>query len=118
MSASNPAITFPQGKILQVGDIPLFGRKTVSLPVELTGNMPSSAAGYDYPALKETYPQELLDLFQESLEAAAPRTVSPYWSDISGALQARFHPPSSVDGDTPGEAQTFIEDVLKQEDLL
>lgn len=88
------------------------------LNAELTGNMPSSAAGYDYPALKETYPQELLDLFQESLEAAAPRTVSPYWSDISGALQARFHPPSSVDGDTPGEAQTFIEDVLKQEDLL
>lgn len=88
------------------------------LNAELTGNMPSSAAGYDYPALKETYPQELLDLFQESLDAAAPRTVSPYWSDISGALQARFHPPSAVDDKTPGKAQTFIKDVLQQKDLL
>lgn len=88
------------------------------LNAKLTGNMPSSAAGYDYPALKETYPQELLDLFQESLDAAAPRTVSPYWSDISGALQARFHPPSAVDDKTPGKAQTFITDVLKQKDLL
>ena len=31
---------------------------------ELTGNMPASAAGYEYPALKKIYPQELLDLFQ------------------------------------------------------
>ncbi|WP_158296666.1 extracellular solute-binding protein, partial [Nocardioides albidus] len=85
---------------------------------DLTGNMPSSPAGYDYPALKETYPQELLDLFQESLEAAAPRTVSPYWSDISGALQSRFHPPSSVDDDTPDKAKKFITDVLHQKDLL
>ncbi|WP_188113299.1 extracellular solute-binding protein [Nocardioides humilatus] len=85
---------------------------------EMTGNMPSSPAGYDYPALKDIYPQELLDLFQESLDAAAPRTVSPYWSDISGALQSRFHPPSSVDEDTPADAQKFIEDVLHQRSLL
>lgn len=88
------------------------------LNAELTGNMPSSAAGYDWPALKEIYPQDLLDLFQQSLEAAAPRTVSPYWSDISGALLSRFHPPSSVDEDTPEEAQAFIEDVLQQRSLL
>ncbi len=59
---------------------------------ELTGNMPASAAGYDYPALAKIYPQPLLDLFQESLDAAAPRTVTPYWSDISGALQSSWHP--------------------------
>lgn len=88
------------------------------LNAELTGNMPSSPAGYDYPALAEIYPQDLLDLFQQSLEVAAPRTVSPYWSDISGALQSRFHPPSSVDEDTPADAQAFIEDVLQQRSLL
>ena len=64
---------------------------------ELTGNMPASAQGYEYPALKDIYPQALLDLFQQSLEAAAPRTVSPYWSDISGALLNTWHPPDSVD---------------------
>jgi multiple sugar transport system substrate-binding protein len=88
------------------------------LNAELTGNMPSSAAGYDWPALKDIYPQDLLDLFQQSLDAAAPRTVSPYWSDISGALLSRFHPPSSVDDQTPEQAQAFIEDVLQQRSLL
>ncbi len=88
------------------------------LNAELTGNMPSSAAGYEWPALAKIYPQDLLDLFQSSLDAAAPRTVSPYWSDISGALQSRFHPPSSVDEDTPHDAQVFIEDVLQQRSLL
>lgn len=85
---------------------------------ELTGNMPASSAGYDYPALKEIYPQELLDLFQESLDAAAPRTVTPYWSDVSGGIQSEWHPPSAVDSDTPADSQSFIEDVLQGGRLL
>lgn len=85
---------------------------------ELTGNMPASAEGYEYPALKEIYPQELLDLFQESLDAAAPRTVTPYWSDISGGIQSTWHPPSAVDEDTPADSQQFIEEVLKGGRLL
>ncbi len=60
---------------------------------QLTGNMPASPAGYDDPKLKEIYPDELRALFQESLDAAAPRTVTPYWSDISGGLQSSWHPP-------------------------
>ena len=85
---------------------------------ELTGNMPASAAGYDYPALAEIYPQPLLDLFQESLDAAAPRTVTPYWSDISGAIQSSWHPPDGVDEQTPPDSQQFIEDVLHGRSLL
>jgi len=85
---------------------------------EMTGNMPASSAGYDYPALKDIYPQDLLDLFQESLDAAAPRTVTPYWSDISGGIQSVWHPPSSVNSDTPKESQDFIQDVLKGRRLL
>ncbi|GAA4380626.1 extracellular solute-binding protein [Nocardioides caricicola] len=85
---------------------------------ELTGNMPASAEGYDYPALKEVYPQELLDLFQESLDAAAPRTVTPYWSDISGAILNTWHPSNSVDQDTPADSQSFIDDVLHGRRLL
>ena len=85
---------------------------------ELTGNMPASSAGYDYPALAEIYPQELLDLFQESLDAAAPRTVSPYWSDISGALQSTWHPSDGVSDQTPAESQQFIDDVLQGRGLL
>ncbi len=85
---------------------------------ELTGNMPASSAGYDYAPLKEIYPPDLMELFQQSLDAAAPRTVTPYWSDISGAIQSTWHPPSSVSTDTPSESQTFIEDVLQGKTLL
>ncbi len=85
---------------------------------ELTGNMPASAAGYDYAPLKKIYPPDLMALFQQSLDEAAPRTVTPYWSDISGALQSTWHPPSSVTSETPADSQTFIEDVLQGKTLL
>ena len=52
-------------------------------------------AGYDYPALTEALPARTCSqLFQDSVDAAAPRTVTPYWSDISSALQSTWHPPS------------------------
>ena len=86
---------------------------------KLTGNMPASSAGYDYAPLKKIYPQSLLDLWEQSLQRAAPRTVSPYWSDISGALQTTWHPPSSVNPTTtPEKSAKFIHDVLKQKKLL
>ena len=85
---------------------------------EITGNMPASSGGYDYPPLRKIYPQDLLDLFQSSLEDAAPRTVTPYWSDISGAIQSTWHPPASVDEDTPGRSASFIEDILQGRKLL
>ena len=80
--------------------------------------MPASSAGYDYPALKKTYPADLLALFQESVDRAAPRPASPYWSDISGAIQSTWHSPVSVDQETPEQSATFIEDVLKGRSLL
>ncbi len=85
---------------------------------ELTGNMPASAKGYEYPALADIYPADLLTLFQDSVDAAAPRSVTPYWSDISSALQSTWHPPSSVNGDTPASSSTFIEQVIDGGKLL
>ena len=43
---------------------------------EITGNMPASQAGYDANgnALQKIYPAPLLELFQQSLDEAAPRT--------------------------------------------
>ena len=80
--------------------------------------MPASTAGYDYPALKESYPEDLLALFQESVDAAAPRTVTPYWSDISSSLQNTWHPSASVTEDTPPESQQFTQEVLEGRRLL
>ncbi len=92
--------------------------KSQGINAELTGNMPASAAGYDYPPLKKDYPADLLALFQESLDVAAPRSVTPYWGDISSAIQSTWHSPTSVDENTPQSSATFIEEVLKGKALL
>jgi multiple sugar transport system substrate-binding protein len=83
-----------------------------------TGNMPASPAAYDDPALKKAYPADLLALFQQSIDAAGPRPLSPYWSDISSALQSTWHPPDSVSQSTPQESASFITDVLNGDTLL
>lgn len=89
-----------------------------ALNAELTGNMPSGSAGYDAPKVKELFPPDLIALFQQSLQRAAPRTLTPYWSDISGAIQSIWHPPSGVSDQTPDKSKTFIEDVLQGRSLL
>ena len=89
------------------------GRYAVS-----SGNMPASAGGYAFPELKKAWPADLLALFQQSVNAAAPRTVSPYWSDISSSIQSTWHPPSGVDTDTPQNSSDFITDVLQGKRLL
>ena len=89
-----------------------------ALNAELTGNMPASAAGYEYPALADLYEPDLLQLFQDSVDAAAPRSVTPYWSDISSSLQSTWHPPASVDSDTPAESKSFIEQIIDGGRLL
>jgi trehalose/maltose transport system substrate-binding protein len=85
---------------------------------EMTGNMPASPGGYAYPPLADIYPADLLQLFQDSVNAAAPRSVTPYWSDISSSLQSTWHPPASVNADTPGKSKTFIEEIIDGGRLL
>src|SRR4051794_16680919 len=84
----------------------------------LTGNMPASPAGYQEPDIQKLFPADLIKLFEDSVNAAAPRTVTPYWSDISGAIQSTWHPPISVSQSTPGTSATFIHDVLTGKKLL
>ncbi len=96
----------------------LVSPESQGINAEMTGNMPASTKGYEYPELKDQYPADLLELFQTSVDAAAPRTVTPYWSDVSGSIQNIWHPPRSVTKDTPERSTVFIEDVLKGGDLL
>jgi multiple sugar transport system substrate-binding protein len=96
----------------------LTGPEMQGINADKTGNMPASTKGYEYEALQKSFPADLLQLFQDSVDAAAPRTVTPYWSDVSGSIQNIWHPPRSVDKDTPERSSVFIEDVLKGGDLL
>jgi multiple sugar transport system substrate-binding protein len=85
---------------------------------EITGNMPASTEGYQYQPLAKQYPDDLLQLFQDSVDAAAPRSVTPYWSDISSSRQNTWHPPASVNQDTPPESQDFTQQILEGGRLL
>jgi multiple sugar transport system substrate-binding protein len=83
-----------------------------------TGNMPASSAAYDDPGLKKAYPADLLTAFRESIDSAGPRPITPYWSDISSAMQSQWHPASSVTPATPQKSATFLRDVLHGNTLL
>ena len=61
----------------------------------LGGLPPTTESVYDNPKVKKAYP--FADLLRESIDAAAPRPVTPAYSDISLAIQKTFHPPSGID---------------------
>jgi multiple sugar transport system substrate-binding protein len=80
------------------------------------GNPAASAAVYDEPEIREAYP--MADAIRDSIDVAAPRVPTPYWSDVSSALQRAFHSPQSVNAQTPAEANQLITDVLQGRALL
>jgi multiple sugar transport system substrate-binding protein len=58
-------------------------------------------------------------VIRESLELAAPRPQTAYYSEVSGSLQRVYHPPDSVvPGQTDPQAAALIQAVLAGEQLL
>ena len=81
------------------------------------GNPASSIAVYDRPEVQEVFP--MAPVIRESLELAAPRPQTVYYSEVSGALQRSYHPASSVTPGATGEqAAELIRAVLAGEQLL
>ncbi len=80
------------------------------------GNPASSAAVYDDPAVQEAYP--MADTIRESLEAAASRPLTAYYSEVLGSFLREYHPPGQVDDQTGERTQTLIQAVLSGEQLL
>jgi multiple sugar transport system substrate-binding protein len=80
-------------------------------------NPAARSSVYDDAEVRTTFP--MADLIRESIDAAAPRPQTPYYTDVSTATVRTFHPPSSVDPNrTPAEASTLIVDVLHDRRLL
>jgi multiple sugar transport system substrate-binding protein len=69
-----------------------------ALNAELGGLPPTTESVYDEPKVQEAFP--FADELRESIENAAPRPVTPAYSDISLAIQKTYHPPDAVDPDT------------------
>jgi multiple sugar transport system substrate-binding protein len=80
------------------------------------GNPASNASVYDDPEVLEIFPQAPVIL--ESLENAAPRPQTVYYSEVSGALQRIYHPATAVDENTGEQASELITAVLSGEQLL
>lgn len=84
-----------------------------------TANMPARQAAYQDGALREQFPADLLQLWQDSIDTGGPRPASPYWSTIVNATLNRWHPADGVNPEsTPSSSASFIADALKGKVLL
>jgi multiple sugar transport system substrate-binding protein len=80
-------------------------------------NPGARAAVYDNPDVRAIFP--MADDLRVSLSEGAPRPRTPYYTDVSTAVQRSFHPQTSVDPNrTPAKAGKLIVDVLKDKVLL
>ena len=75
----------------------LAGNGNQAIASEKGGLPPTTESVYDDPKVKKAFP--FADELRKSIEAAAPRPVTPAYSDISLAIQKTFHPPSDVNPD-------------------
>ena len=80
------------------------------------GNPAALKSVYSDPEVQKAYP--MADLIAESLDQAAPRPLTPYYSEVSSSLQREFHPPSSVSENTPAATADLIQAVINGEVLL
>ncbi len=81
------------------------------------GNPAARASVYDDPAVTKEFP--MAPLIRQSLDQAATRPQTPYYSEVSSSIQRIYHPPSSVEPDRTGQrAADLIKAVLRKEELL
>ena len=72
---------------------------------------------YDDPEVRRVFP--MADLIREAIGDAAPRSKTPYYTDVSAAVARTFHPPASVDpARTPAAANRLVVGVLHDRVLL
>jgi multiple sugar transport system substrate-binding protein len=82
------------------------------------GLMPSRSSVYESAELKEAYPPELLTLWSDSVDSGGPRPKSAFYSQISSAIQSRWHSPTAVGTGTPGKSAAFLKAILSGKALL
>jgi multiple sugar transport system substrate-binding protein len=71
---------------------------------------------YNQQAIKDAFP--MAALLRESVDSAAPRPITPYYADVTAAIQNTWHPPGSVTEKTPGVSAQLIVDVLHDKRLI
>jgi multiple sugar transport system substrate-binding protein len=81
------------------------------------GNPIANGAVYDDPQVQAKFP--MAGLMRDSINAAGPRPVTPYYGDVSAAVQRDWHPQSSVNpNNAPAATSKLISNVLHDRRLL
>jgi multiple sugar transport system substrate-binding protein len=88
--SSNPDLAFEAAECIANED-------HQAVAAELGGLPPTTESVYEDPKVQEAFP--FADELRESIDNAAPRPVTPAYSDISLAVQKTYHPPEGVDPD-------------------
>ncbi len=87
----------------------------------LGGLPPTNEDAYDTKEIEEAYPG-FSDLIKTSIEDAAPRPVTPAYTDLSLAIQSALHPIGDIDPEEVTDAyetlQDYVEQAVKREGLL
>ncbi|MDQ3728747.1 MAG: ABC transporter substrate-binding protein, partial [Actinomycetota bacterium] len=88
---------------------------------ELGGLPPTREDLYDQKEIEKVYPG-FSDLIRQSIEDAAPRPVTPAYTDVSLAIQGALHPIGDVDPEDASSAYDdlleLVEQAVKREGLL
>jgi multiple sugar transport system substrate-binding protein len=75
------------------------------------GTPAANGTVYDDPEVRRDIP--MADLMRESINAAGPRPVTPFYLDISRAIQQTWNPPAEIDpATTPVESAHLIDTIL------
>jgi multiple sugar transport system substrate-binding protein len=81
------------------------------------GDPGASEEVYQDSEIQEVFP--MWEAIQEGLTDAGPRPITPYYGDVTGAIQDGYHPPDSLSPETtPAETASLIEGVLSNTQLL
>ena len=87
----------------------------------LGGLPPTNEAVYETKEIEEAYPG-FSDLIKESIDNAAPRPMTPAYTDLSLAIQRSLHPVGDIDpadvAATYDELVEKVEQAVKREGLL
>jgi len=81
-----------------------------------SGNPAARGSVYDDPDVIKKFP--MAALIRDSINAAAPRPVTPYYADVSTSVVTTWHAPATVTEATPKETADFIPEVLHDKVLL
>jgi multiple sugar transport system substrate-binding protein len=97
----NPDLAFEAAECLASGDHQAIAAEKGGLP-------PTTESVYEDERVTKAFP--FADELRESIDNAAPRPVTPAYSDISLAIQKSFHPPEAVEpGGTADKLRTRME---------